>query len=327
MNKRKLVLTLTLVLLLSACGGGAATTPALTPVTLSLDWVPNTNHTGFYVAQEKGYFAEQGLQVSIQIPADPAAALRAVAAGQTEFGVSFEEEVTVSRANDIPVVSIAAILQHNTTAFVSLPEAGITRPKDFEGKKYGAFGGILETPVIQGLMECDNADFSKVEMVEVGFDTFPALVNKQVDFIWIFEGWDGIQAQIKGVQLNSIPLYGSCIPDYYTPVIIAGEKTIQAKPDVIRRFLAATTKGYEYAIANPDEAAQILLKYAPENDPELVRRSQAYLSPLYQADAKQWGWQEPAIWTNFAKWMNDRGVLPKAIDAQKAFTDEFLPQK
>ncbi len=321
MKSFRLVLLL-LVLLPLGCGA-----PQPTLVTLSLDWVPNTNHTGFYVALDKGYYTEKGLKVEIVIPADPAAALRQVAAGQTEFGVSFQEEVTVSRANDIPVVSIAAIIQHNTSAFAALKDSGITRPKDFEGKKYGSYGLPLEPPVIEGLMRCDGADFSRVEFVDVGFDAFPALVNRQVDFIWIFLAWDGIQAEMKGIELNTIPLYGSCVPDYYTPVIIAGEKTIAERPEIVRRFLAATARGYEYAIAHPQEAAQILYKYAPENDPELLRRSQNWLSPRYQADASQWGWQRPEIWQGFAQWLWERGLLPKAIEADKAFTNVFLPAR
>lgn len=323
MNRQSAILVMLLPLILLSCGP----TPqaGLTPVTVSLDWVPNTNHTGLYVALQKGYYAEEGLAVEIVSPADPAAALRAVAAGRTHFGVSFQEEVTVSRANDIPVVSIAAILQHNTTALVALRDAGIASPRDWEGKRYGSFGTPLEPPVIQGLMECAGADFSQVEFVETGFDAFPALVNHQVDFVWIFQGWDGVQAEMQGVELSVIPLLGSCIPDYYTPVLIAGEATIAEQPELVRRFLAATTRGYEYAIADPAEAAAILLQYAPESDAELVRRSQAWLSPRYQADAPRWGQQEAAVWADFSQWMEEWGLLPKAIDPQKAYTNDYLP--
>jgi ABC-type nitrate/sulfonate/bicarbonate transport system substrate-binding protein len=325
MYKRTAFLIILLPLALLSCG----TTPtgAPTPVTVSLDWVPNTNHTGLYVALAKGYYAEEGLDVQIVSPADPAAALRAVAAGQTHFGVSFQEEVTVSRANGIPVVSIAAILQHNTSAFAALQDAGIAGPKDWEGKRYGSYGLPLEPPVIEGLMECAGADFSQVEFVDVGFDAYPALVNHQVDFIWIFQGWDGIQAELQGVALSVVPLLGSCIPDYYTPVLIAGETTLAEQPELVRHFMAAAARGYEYAIAHPAEAADILLQYAPESDAELVRRSQAWLSPRYQADAAQWGVQKGTVWADFAAWMDERGLLPASIDPEKAYTNAFLPNR
>jgi ABC-type nitrate/sulfonate/bicarbonate transport system substrate-binding protein len=328
LRKREYVIVAVIVVaVVAGCVGPQATpTPQRVKATLSLDWVPNTNHTGFYVAQEKGWYAEQGLDLEIQIPSDPAAALKQVAYGNTEFGVSFQEEVTIARSNDIPVVSIAAIIQHNTSAFASLAETGITRARDIEGKTYASYGMLIEKPILGQLLACDGGDINKVEFVDVGFDTFPALVGKRADLAWIFMGWDGVQAEIMGVKLNTLPLYGSCVPDYYTPVIISGESTLQSKPDLVRRFLAATVRGYEYAIANPEEAAEILLRASPESEPELVRRSQAWLSPRYQDDAPAWGQQKPEVWQEFADFMSAHGLVAKAIDPNRAFTNEFLPE-
>lgn len=298
----------------------------LEKVVLILDWVPNTNHTGLYVALDKGWYEEEGVDLEIQSPSDPAAALKQVAIGHTEFGVSFQEEVTIARSQGIPIVSIAAVIQHNTSAFVSLPESGIKSPKDFEGKKYAAFGVPLEKPVLQGLMECDDADVEKVEFVDVGFDSLPALLGGKVDFAWIFLGWEGIQAEMMGVKLNSIPLAESCIPDYYTPILISGEKTLEERPEVVRRFMAATKRGYEFTIENPKEAAEILIKYTPETDPELIRRSQEWLSPRYRDDAARWGIQDGKVWQEFGEWMAERGLLPGPFDPEEAFTTEFLSQ-
>jgi len=329
-KSRILALAAVLIAATLAMGCGAATptaTPSPEKVTVSLDWVPNTNHTGLYVALDKGWYADEGLDVNIQIPSDPAAALKQVAAGNTEFGISFQEQVTIARANDIPIVSLAAIIQHNTSAFVSLKESNITRPRDFEGHKYASYGLPIERPVVEGLMRCDGGDVNKVEFVDVGFDAYPALIGKKVDIAWIFMAWDGVQAEIMGYPLNVIPLYGSCIPDYYTPVIVAGEDTIARRPDMVRRFMAATTKGYEYAIAHPKEAAEILLKHSPESKPELVRRSQAWLSPKYQDDAPRWGEQKLETWRDYAQWMYERGLLSKMIEPEDAFTNEFLPEQ
>ena len=322
---KPLIAAVIILTLLAGCAPQATPTPQRVKVILSLDWVPNTNHTGFYVAQEKGWYAEAGLDLEIQIPSDPAAALKQVAYGNTEFGVSFQEEVTIARANDIPVVSIAAIIQHNTSAFASLAETGITRAKDIEGKRYASYSLPIERPILGQLMACDGGDIDKVEFIDVGFDAFPALIGKRVDLAWIFMAWDGVQAEIMGVKLNALPLYGSCVPDYYTPVIISGESTLQDKPDLVRRFIAATVRGYEYAIAHPEESAEILLRASPESDPELVRRSQAWLSPRYQDDAPRWGQQELQVWQEFAQFMATHELIAKAIDPQKAFTNQFLP--
>lgn len=317
---------LCLALLLTACTARPTPTPTALKATLTLDWVPNTNHTGFYVALDKGWYREEGIDLTIQVPSDPSASLKQVAYGNTEFGVSFEEEVTIARANDIPVVSLAAILQHNTSAFAALAASGILRPKDLEGKTYASLGMAIERPILGQLMACDGGDISKVEFVDVGFDVFPAIVGKRADAAWIFLGWDGVQAQLMGKELSVFPLQGSCVPDYYTPVIIAGESTLADKPDLVRRFMAATARGFDYAIAHPEESAEILLRATPESTPELIRASQAWLSPRYQDDAPRWGVQRLEVWSEFARFMLDSQLIPRAIDPAAAFTNEYLPQ-
>ena len=302
-----------------------ATTAALTPFTVSLDWVPNTNHTGLYVALDKGWYAEQGLDVTIQVPSDPSAALRQVAYGNVPVGISFQEEVTIARSNDIPVVSIGAIIQHNTSAFAARADSDITSPKDFEGKRYGSHGLPIEQPILGEIMRCGGGDIDTVEFVDVGFDAFPALLSRRIDLAWIFLGWDGVQAELRGEQLKTWPLYESCVPDYYTPVIIAGETTIQQQPDLLRKFMAATARGYEYAIANPDEAAQIVLQASPETDPELMLRSQRYLSPRYQDDAPRWGEQKLEVWQRFGQFMFDNQLIATPVEPESAFTNAFLP--
>ena len=332
-NRPRWVLGIVLVavLLLAGCGAKASPEPTSTPTpapekaTLSLDWVPNTNHTGLYVALEKGWYTEEGIDLDIQIPSDPAAALKQVASGHTEFGVSFQEEVTIARSNDIPVVSIAAIIQHNTSAFVALKGRGITRARDFEGKIYASYGLPLERAILKGLMACDGADVDKLEFVDVGFDAFPALIGERVDLAWIFLAWDGIQAQNMGKELDAIELYGSCVPDYYTPLLISGAKTLAERPELVRRFLRAASRGYEYAISHPKEGAEILLKHSPESDPDLVKPSQAWLSPRYQDDAAKWGVQDPQVWQEFTTWMAENGLLDKEIEPDEAFTNDFLP--
>jgi ABC-type nitrate/sulfonate/bicarbonate transport system substrate-binding protein len=330
LERRIRIATAALLLTLLVCCAPRPTAvptapPQPTKATLSLDWVPNTNHTGFYVAEEKGWYAEQGLDLEIQIPSDPAAALKQVAYGNTDFGVSFQEEVTIARSNGIPVVSLAAIIQHNTSAFASLAETGILRPKDIEGKRYASYGLPIERPILGQLMACDGGDIDRVEFIDVGFDAFPALVGKRADVAWIFMGWDGVQAELMGLRLNTLALYGSCVPDYYTPVIITGETTLTGRPDLVRRFISATARGYQYAIAHAEESADILLRASPETSPDLARRSQAYLSPRYQADARRWGQQDLKTWQQFADFMSTNNLIVKPIDPQQAFTVEFLP--
>jgi ABC-type nitrate/sulfonate/bicarbonate transport system substrate-binding protein len=325
---------LTLVILLTACGGGAATptTPTQAPLTkvrVGLDWTPNTNHTGLYVAQAKGYYAQQGLEVEILGAQEGGTVEQLVATGRLDFGISYQEGVTQARVEGVPIVSIAAIIQHNTSGFASRAEEGITSPRDFIGKKYGAFGSPVEQAVIKGLLECAGVgdQFDQVQFVDIGSsDFFVATERDEVDFVWIFKGWTGIEAEVRGVPLNIVMMNDlQCIPDYYTPVLITGEKLIAEQPDLVRRFLAATSAGYRFAIEQPGEAADILLKAAPELDAELVRRSQQYLAGQYQAEAARWGEQKLEVWRAYAQWMADRNLIARMIEPEKAFTNDFLP--
>lgn len=314
-----------ITLAVSACGRPPA--KELTHAKLMLDWVPNTNHTGIFAAQAKGYFEENGLTIEIIQPGEvyPEAA---VASGATDFGVSHQESVTLARADDVPIVSIAAVLQHNTSGFASAAQLNVVTPADFEELRYGAFGSPFESPTLGALMECSGADFNKLKILSTGYaDPLALIKENQIDMAWIFYGWQGFQAQRQDVAINVVMMkdYFDCIPDYYTPVIIASEDTITKKPELVEAFLKALSLGYDFAVENPDEAAEILSDAVPELDAELVKVSQNWLSPYYKADAPRWGEQKESVWQDYSDWMVARGILAAPINASHAFTNDFLP--
>jgi len=297
-------------------------------VTVILDWVPNTNHTGMYVALDKGYYDEEGLDVEIIQPTEGGSA-DLIAAGQGDFGISYQEQVTYARTakNPLPVKAIAAIIQHNTSGFGSPAEKGIENPKDFEGKRYGGWGSPMEESIIKALMEKEGADFSKVEMIDIGAMDFFTSVSTNVDFTWIYYGWDGVAAELKDFPLNFIKLQ-DVDPnlDFYTPVIVASEDTLINNPELAKRFLRATMKGYQLSISSPKEAVVSLLKHAPEIDKDLAEASQEYLANEYIADAPRWGEMKIETWENYGNWMYDRNLLENKLDAKEAFTNEYLPE-
>lgn len=297
---------------------------SLKKVSVVLDWTPNTNHTGLYVAKKLGYFEEQGLDVDILLPGD-AGADQLVASGKAEFGVSYQESITQARVQDVPLVSIAAVIQHNTSGFASLAANSITSPKDFEGKTYGGWGAPLEHAVLQSLMQTEGADVNKLDIVNADVDFF-TMMQKDIDFAWIYYAWTGIEAELRGEKLNMMYLtdYSEQL-DYYTPVLATNEKMISENPDTVKAFVAAVAKGYEYAIHQPKEAADILLEAAPDLDKELVHKSQEWLADKYQDDATQWGEQKLAVWKNYADWMTSNNVLEGEFNPEKAFTNDFLP--
>ncbi len=293
---------------------------------LMLDWVPNTNHTGIYVALDKGWYKEEGIELEIIQPAETSVE-QVVGSGQAQFGISFAEWLTAARAEGVPVVSIAAIIQHNSSGFASPADKGLTRPRDLEGRKYGGSGLDIERVMLEALMACDGADADQVEFVNTGYADFFVVTQRDVDFAWIYYAWTGIEAGVRGLPINVIWLrdYLDCVPDYYTPVIVTNERLIQDDPDLARRFMAATARGYQFAVEHPEEAADILIRHA-EADPELVRRSQAWLSEHYYEDSPQWGYQESVVWERFTGWMLANGLIAQPVDAGQAFTNDFLPQ-
>lgn len=329
--KKWLAMLLT-ALLITGCGTSGNKTAEKAPgkqplkkISVVLDWTPNTNHTGLYVAKSKGYFKQEGLDVNIINPGQ-AGADQLVASGKADFGVGYQEGVTQARVQGIPLVSIAAIIQHNTSGFASPAAKNIKTPKDFEGKTYGGWGGPTEKPVIDSLMKTENADVNKVKILNIGDTDFFTAVKRDVDFAWIYYGWTGVEAELRGEKINMIYLtdYSKKL-DYYTPVLETNENMIAKNPDTVRAFLKAVSKGYQFAIKNPDQAANILIKAAPDLDPKLVKKSQEWLAPKYQDDAKQWGYQKKQVWDNYASWMYDHKLLDKKLDSSKAFTNEFLP--
>ena len=251
-------------------------------VTVILDYVANTNHTGMYVALDQGYYEEEGLNVNIVEPTEGATATL-VAVGKGDFGISYQEDVTVALTSKeaLPIKAIATLIQHNTSGFVTYADKEITSPKDFEGKTYAGWGGPGEEAVLKAVMTQAGADFFKLNMVISDGSGFEALKDK-VDIMWFFEGWDNVKCKLNDFPINYMELRQLDERlDYYTPVIIANDDTLKNKPEMVKKFLSATEKGYRYAIENPDESAEILQKYAPDYDLEMLKMSQEYLSGKY----------------------------------------------
>lgn len=300
-----------------------------TAITLLLDWVPNTNHLGFYAAQALGYYDDANLDVTFQEPTDLQVET-VVVSGAAEFGVSYQELATYALADDAPIVSLAAIIQHNTSGFVTLHDQDpLERPADMAGMIYGGFGQPqLELAVLDRLLECDGAEPGSIEYVDVGYaDPIPLMQRDRFDLAWMYYGWTGIDAEQRGVDLDAVMLmdWFDCVPDYYTPILIASRALVEEQPELVRAFVEATARGYAYAIERPAEAANLLIAAVPELDPDLVRASAEWLAPHYQADAPRWGEQSLDIWQGFSDFLAEHEILAEGIDAENAFTNEFLP--
>lgn len=323
------VLALTLALGLTACGGSGAQTGSET-ITVVLDWTPNTNHTGIYVALANGYFEEAGLNVEVvQPPEDGAVTL--VASGKAQFGVSFQDSLAPAFVGDavMPVTAVAAVIQHNTSGIVSRAGEGMDTPRGLEGHKYATWDSPVEKATIRQVMAADGGDFDKVELIpSTVTDEVSALKSGDVDAIWIFYGWAGVACEVAELPTDYFE-FADIDPvfDYYTPVIIGGNSWLEENPDTAKAFLSALSRGYTDAAENPREAADILMEAAPElkTNAELVYASQEYLAGEYIADAARWGEFDPARWAAFFGWLNENGLLEAQIDPAFGFTNDYLP--
>ena len=174
-------------------------------------------------------------------------------------------------------------------------------------------------------MEKDGADYSTVTIATTGEVDSLIVIEQEADFAWIYYGWTGVEAELKGMELNFIQLREiDAVLDYYTPVLVAGEALIEENPELIQRFMRATARGYRFAVENPAAAAEALLANAPELDRELVMASQEWLKDKYQADAPRWGLQERERWESYTQWLFERGLIEEMIDVDKAFTNRFI---
>lgn len=332
-----LLIALSLVCAFAACSktnsddASDDTTKELKDVTLCLDWTPNTNHTGFYVALQKGYYKDAGLNVSIVQPPENGAT-EACSAGQAQFAIDAQDTIAsaFTSATPMQVTAVAALLQHNTSCVMSKKGAGIDRPKGLEGKTYLTWDSPIELAMLENVVKADGGDWSKVKRIPNTVTDEAQDVKQNPDHaIWVFDGWGGINAQVNNVEVDRF-FFKDLNPtfDYYTPILIANNDLIKNDPETVKAFLSATKKGYEYAIENPDEAAQILIDGddtgSLKGSEELVKASQKYMVDQYIADAPKWGYIDPARWNAFYNWLGEEKIVEEKIPENTGFTNDYL---
>ena len=321
----------TLTLTMWGCNAGTTSTSQnsnkLTDITLVLDWTPNTNHTGFYVAQNLGYFEEAGLNVNIiQPPEDGATSM--VASGQAQFGIDFQDYLApvFTSENEIPVTAVAAIIQHNTSGIISLKEDNIASPSDLGEKNYATWNLPVEQAMIKHIIETDGGDYNTVNLIPEYVTDASAALQQDIDAIWVYYAWDGIATKLAGLDTNMI-YFNEIEPafDYNSPVIVANNNFLEENEDITKAFLSAVCKGYGYAIENPEDAANILCEEVPELDNDLVLESQTWLADQYKAEVEQWGYIDAARWNSFYDWLYEN-ELSEEIPDNFGFTNEYLPE-
>ncbi len=299
---------------LVGCGGGnGGAAPAATPTTIrfALDWTPNTNHTGLYVAQQQGWFRDAGLDVQI-LPYNSTSPDTLVSSGAADFGISFQDSFTVSKAAGADIKSVLAVLQHWGTAIgVRADRADIRSPRDLDGKTYGGFGAAYEVPKMQAVIRAagGKGDFRTVVL---GTSAYEALYAGQVDFTEPFLAWEGIEAQLRNEPMKTFAFTDYAFPDAYSVIVIANSPWLAAHADAAKAFVGALQRGYQLGADDPAHAVKLLTDANPGvfTEPELVSRSQDLLAQRYLKDgAGKVGTQTAATWSGFSGFLFDAGAL------------------
>jgi ABC-type nitrate/sulfonate/bicarbonate transport system substrate-binding protein len=349
--------SLTLALVLAACSGGATpgpsngpsgspsslptseptpTTGPPEPVRLALDWTPNTDHTGFYVAQAKGWYQDVAVKLQI-LPYNNTAPETLMGAGQADCGVSFQDSLTFAVAAGVKIKSVMAILQHTASAIAVLADSGITRPRELDGKTYAGFGYPNEVPTLKAVIKADGGT-GTFKVVTADSTAYEALYSHKADFTIPFTAWEGVEATQRGIALRYFKFQDYGFPDFYQVVLACSNDWLAAHHDLAKRFVSATARGFQYAANSPDDAAAILIAQNPgvfDANPKLPLDSARFLATRhYYVDAAGTvGRQTLEQWTAYSKFLFDQGLLAGADgkpvasppDYAALFTNEFLP--
>lgn len=324
------------VSMFTACGNDSGeltkNEAGLWEITFCLDWTPNTNHTGIYVAEALGFYDEAGIDITIVQPPENGAT-QCCAAGQAQFAIDAQDTLAAVFDMNEPlgVTAVSAILQHNTSCIISRAGEGLDRPKGLEGKQYSTWDSPIELAMLEYVMEQDGGDFDKVTLIPNAITDEPAALSaKQTDAVWVFYGWSGINASLKGVECDYWYFKDiSSELDYYTPIIVANNEFLEKNPEVAKKFLEATVKGYEYAAENPEKAAKILIEGDDTGslraNEQLVYKSQEYISKQYIDDGISFGVIDEDRWNSFYKWLYDNALTSKDLTGV-GFSNAYLPE-
>jgi putative hydroxymethylpyrimidine transport system substrate-binding protein len=322
------IAVLAVVLGLTACGEKSedASTEAQ-PLSLTLDFYPNADHAGIYMAQKLGYFAEAGLDVSIDAPSDPAAPLKLVAAGKSDLAVSYEPEVALAREQGLDVVAVAALVNRPLTSLIWLKQSGVKGVADLRGKTVATAGIPYQQAFLKTILARAHLSPSAVKEVNVGFGLLPALLGGSAEaMLGGYSNVEGVDLRRRGKDPVITPVDRLGVPTYDELVLVANRKALAADPDRFRLFIAALQRGTEAAVKQPRAATKAVLEANDALDPKLTEAEVEATLPLLAArtPGQPYGYMDPRQWRTFAGWMRDNGLIESLLEAGELLSDDYL---
>jgi putative hydroxymethylpyrimidine transport system substrate-binding protein len=313
---------------LAACGSksesGGGEREALS---LALDFYPNADHAGIYMAQKEGFFEEAGLDVSISSPSDPAAPIKQVAAGQTDLAISYEPEVMLAHEQGLPVVAVAALVNRPLTSMIWLRKSGIKGIGQLAGKTVATAGIPYQQAFLKTILARVHLQPSAVKEVNVGFGLLPALVGGSAQaMLGGYSNVEGVDLRERGKEPVITPVDKLGVPTYDELVLVANQTKLREDPDPYRLFVAALTRGTEAAVADPKAATEAILEANSELEPKLTEAQVEATLPLLGAKTagQPYGYMDPKAWEAFAAWMRDNELVSELLKPSELLTDDYL---
>ena len=328
--KKLFAMLLTAVLAFGAVGCGGSEPAAdngLEDFSIVLDWYPNAIHSFLYVAQEKGYFAEEGLNLVVNFPANTNDGISLPAAGKADLGMYYlQDAILTAVEEEVPIVSIGSVTQKSLDVVISLKESGIETAADLAGKKIGYAGTALSEAKVECMLEKAGLSADECELIDVGFDLLTAITTGQVDAtIGNMVNHEVPQLEEQGIAINYFSPTDFGVPEYYELVFLAGQDAVENNPEKLQKFLRAAQKGFDFMQENPEEALQILLdNQNAENfplSPTVETESLNILLPAMENETAEFLSQDVAVWQQNADWLYERGILSEQADVSFMVVD------
>ncbi|MFT9487992.1 MAG: ABC transporter substrate-binding protein [Tepidibacillus sp.] len=296
-----------------------------TKLKVMLDWYPNAVHSFLYVAKEKGFFDQEGIDVEFVMPAETNDPLRLVAAEKVDLALSYQPEVISANDKGIPVVSIASVVNHPLNVLLVPENSGIKAPKDLEGKTIGYPSIPMNEALVKTMIKHSGGNPEKIKMVDVGWDLMSALSTKKVDAIsGGYLNHEEILLNKEGFKVREFypPSYG--VPDYAELVLVTSQEQWKRNPDLLKKFWKAAQKGQEEVQKNPEDSLQILLDHQQKEsplDPQVETESLERLLPLMEISGHPFGWQNKEQWNEVQDWMESYQLIKNKKPVEQMFIE------
>jgi NitT/TauT family transport system substrate-binding protein len=301
------------------------TSTELEHINVGVGFIPNIQFSPFYVAQAKGFYADEGLDVALEYGFENDF-VTLTATNERQFAVASGDQVILARAQELPIVYVMKWYERFPVGIVALTETGINAPEDLEGKSVGIPGLFGASYVAwRGLIYATGLDESTITVEEIGFAQAEAISQHQVDAAVVYIANEPVQLSKLGQDVNVIE-----VSDYINLVsngLVTNETVIKENPDLVQRMVRGTLRGLAYTIANPDEAFEIARQFVPEITDDDASTQRAVLDASIELwRSEQPGMSNPQAWTDSAKFMVETGLIESPVEVDTLYTNEFVEE-